>query len=269
MLNGENYLISRNKVTNEIIRIALDTNWYQKDNFHNKIFGCSLAFIDNMTTKFRSEKEFIERLYNNGYIDSENVDLYIAHLHKFNGRSYITKHEIIYNNKERVKIIKDLSKDKIEYNTITGKSLVDLLMNKLITKNHYDIVFHDIMTCPWSKVDGYVSEQLIKEQKSSKVNYEIKYRLSDKFNDYLVIRNIIYMWNLYDDLILANKDVVINGTIKELSVKITNDYIRMLEEKQQRNDCDSELVNLTNKSYIEGQMSLEDFLKNDTKKYTL
>lgn len=266
MLHGEYYLVARNVENNQVTRIPLDTSWYTKENDGDKIYGCSLPFIDNMTVRFKSKEEFAKRLFSNGYIDNVDVDIYIAHLHKFNRKYYITKHEVLYNTSERVRSIVELSSQMIDKSKIDAE-VVDILMNKLITKNHYDVVFHELMTCPWSKIDKYVSEQLVKNQHLKKVDYSLKYKISDKLNEYLVLRNIVYMWNLYEELLLNNKELVIGAGLRELSVKFTSDYINMLEETDSRKECDDALISRVAKSYIEGQYTIFDYL--DPEDYNL
>lgn len=262
---GDYYLVARDLKTEEVFRIPIDRKWYNKGATSEKIYGNDIAVIDYVTSKFGSKEELIHRLYTNHYIDTENVDLYITHKHKYHQREFINEYDLIFHSNDRVKTLINLAGLKIQNQDITrdNKDANDI-MNKLISKCYSNKTFLTFMTCIWSKMDQYVSNTIIEYSKKDKINWGIKYQLSEKMTNYLTLRNIISMWNLYDILLEDMKDT----PLEEQTKKIIQKYMQKLGIEDIRKDNHLKLREKLDKNYIEGQISLEDYLNSgdDNKK---
>lgn len=254
---GDYYLVARDLKTGEVFRIPIDRAWYIKGATSERIYGNDIAVIDYVTSKFKNKEELIHRLYSNHYIDTENVDLYITHMHKHKQKKFIKEYGLIFHSNDRVDTLINLAVLKIQNQNITkdNKDANDII-NKLVSKCYSNKTFLTFMTCIWSKVDRYVSDTIVQYSKKDKINWGIKYQLSEKTTNYLVLRNIISMWNLYDALL---KDID-NLPSKEQEKKLIEKYMQKLNVEDIRKDNHPELKEQLDKNYIEGQINIEDFL---------
>lgn len=108
-------------------------------------------------------------------------------------------------------------------------------------------------------MDQYVSNTIMEYSKKNKINWGIKYQLSEKMINYLTLRNIISMWNLYDILLEDIKDI----SLEQQAKKIVQKYIQKLGIEDIRKDNHPKLKEKLDKNYIEGQISVEDYLNNE------
>lgn len=254
---GDYYLVARDLNTGETSRIPIDRAWYNKGVASEKVYGNDIAVIDYVTSKFSSKEELIHRLCTNHYIDTENVDLYITHKHKYNQREFINEYDIIYNSNDRVRTLMNLALLKIQNQDISkDNNDANDIMNKLISKCFSNKTFLNLMTCVWSKMDQYVINTIIEYSKKDKINWGIKYQLSDKMTNYLTLRNIISMWNLYDILLEDIKKI----PLEEQPKMIVQKYIEKLGIEDIRKDSHPKLREKIDKNYIEGQINIEEFL---------
>lgn len=263
---GDYYLVARDLKTGEVFRIPIDRAWYIKGASSERIYGNDIAVIDYVTSKFKSKEELIHRLYTNHYINTENVDLYITHMHKYNQRRFITEYGLIFSSNDRVESLIHLAKLKINNQGITKQNQdANDIMNKLISKCYSNKIFRNFMTCVWSKMDGYVSEKITGYSKKTKINWGIKYELSEKTSSYLTLRNIIYMWNLYDMLLKEVQELSPEQQTKEMITK----YIEILNIEDIRKDSHLKWKEKLDKNYIEGQINMEDYLSSQYDKKRL
>lgn len=254
---GDYYLVARDLKTGEVFRIPIDRAWYIKGVTSERTYGNDIAVIDYVTSKFKSREELIHRLYTNHYIDTENVDLYITHMHKYNQRRFINEYGLIFYSNDRVNTLINLARLKINNRNITtdNKDANDI-MNKLISKCYSNKTFMNFMTCIWSKMDWYVSDKIMEYSKKTKINWGIKYELSEKMSSYLTLRNIIYMWNLYDILLKEVQELIPEEQAKVMITK----YIDMLNVEDTRKSSHSEWKEKLDRNYIEGQINMKDYL---------
>ena len=254
---GDYYLVARDLKTGEVFRIPIDRAWYIKGVPSERIYGNDIAVIDYVTSKFKSKEELINRLYTNHYIDTENVDLYITHMHKYNQRRFINEYGLIFSSIDRVETLIHLAELKINNQSITKQNQdANDIMNKLISKCYSNKIFRNFMTCVWSKMDGYVSDKIMEYSKKPKINWGIKYELSEKTCSYLTLRNIIYMWNLYEILLQEVHELSLEEQEKEMITK----YIEILNIEDTRKDSHPEWKEKLDKNYVEGQINMETYL---------
>lgn len=262
---GDYYLVARDLKTEEVFKIPIDRAWYIKGATSERIYGNDIAVIDYVTSKFKSKEELIHRLYTNHYINTENVDLYITHMHKYNQRRFINEYGLIFHSNDRVDALINLAILKINNQDIVkdNKDANDI-MNKLITKCYSNKNFMSFMTCIWSKMDQYVSNKIMEYSKKPKINWGIKYELAEKTSSYLTLRNIVYMWNLYDILLKEVQELV----PEEQSKNMIERYMKILNAEDIRKNNHSEWKEKLDKNYVDGQINMQDYLANqyDSKK---
>lgn len=253
-MSNDYYLVAKYKDIEEPSVIAINSNWYLNNGIESFNRGNDISSIDIITTKFKSLEEMKEQMYKTKYIKSKEVDLFITHSHKYNNKEYLNEYELIFNNgKDRMDLFKKLSRKKQEKRDILLKD-TDNLINRFLKKCYSRKSFYIFMTNPYSKVDKYIIDKIMKNKE---LNYSIKYSLKDKITNYLTIRNIISMWNLYDEL----RKKYENDDEIELGKKITKDYIEILNSRNNRKEIHKEIKEKTNKNYIEGQINMDEYLK--------
>lgn len=256
--NGDYYLVAKYEGEEPVI-IKLNQNWYlseKKDDCF--LAGNDISAIDIVTSKFESEEHMKEHMYKNGYLKSKGVDIYIIHKHKNHGKEYINEYEIIYNNKHKEKrsnLLNIMAKKRL-YNEHFDTSLTDNFMNQFLTKCKFNLSFKEFMTSPFGTVDKYLVETILKKKVP---DYSIKFLMRDKINTYPFIRNIISMWNIYDELYEKNK----NLTGRELIKKMTDDYIEMLNSRNSRRLDYQKIIKKTDKNNVEGQITMEEYLSKE------
>lgn len=254
--NGEYYLIAQ--YDDGVDTIPIKQNWYleNKTTEEKTQYKNDISVIDIVTTKFENEQQMKEQMFKNGYIKSKNVDIFIVHKNKKNGTEYLNEYEIIYKNpekKERMQLLDNIGKKRLFGKPVNNEEL-QTFMNKFITKFNYSESFMEFMKNPYSTIDKYFQEELLKRKK---INFDLKYNLKNKIDTYPFIRNIICMWNIYDELYKKNN----NLTGKELTNKIIKDYIERLNNQYSRHKYYDEIKKLIDKNNIKGQITMDDYLK--------
>lgn len=259
--NGEYYLVAKYpNDKSEVVNIKKDWYLYNKDeNFQQRV---DISAIDLITTKFNNEEQMKSRMYENKYIKSIDADLYIVHYHKNKGKEFINEYEVVYNENDRINIISPLAKKRL-YNQEIKQLDIDNLENKLISKSFSKYSFFQFMTCPWSNVDEWIKSQLIEQRNKQKINYGIKYKIK---TNYVIMHNIISMWNLYDKLV---KEYEISNPIygeEELAKGIIELYKKKLNKTDLRKENNGELKKMIDRKNVPGQIDINDYLnsKNET-----
>ncbi len=250
----EYYLIARSKETNKVSVISIKETWYLKEGMPTFKRRNSLEAIDLVTTRFKSSSEMIQRMYENGYLDTVDVDLFAAKKIKKGEKEYIKFHELIYNplNKGRIDDLR-----KIAYSFLDGakeeqRDLIDKVFNKLISKANSNEDFRGILTCEMSNVPKRITDNFWK----GKQNYSLKYQNLDSLKNYTTIRSIIEILNRYDFL-------------ETLSGNAFNNNVHWLNENgSKRKEIEKELLEILDKDYMEGQYNLFDYLKEESGEVT-
>lgn len=258
--NGDYYLVAKYSDIGIDI-IPINQKWYLEDKIleNNKQFKNDISAIDIVTTKFENAEQMKEQMYKNGYIKDKNVDIFIIHKHKHNGKEYMNEYEIIYKNREkeeRMQLLKDIANKRL-FDIKVDIEKINIFMNKFISKFNSSISFREFMKNPYSTVDKYFINQLLK---SNKLGFNIKYNYQEKMETYPFIRNIISMWNIYDELEKKNSNLY--GT--ELSKKIINDYLETLNIRNDRKKYYNSLATIINKDNIPGQITISEYLEENS-----
>ena len=128
-------------------------------------------------------------------------------------------------------------------------------MNKFITKFNNSESFMEFMKNPYSTIDKHFKEELLRRKK---IDFDLKYIFKNKIDTYPFIRNIIAMWNIYDELYKKNNHLI--G--KELNNKIIKDYIEILNNRNSRRKCYEKIIKLVDRNNIPGQITIEEYLNN-------
>lgn len=255
--NGDYYLVAKyNDIGIDIIPI--NQKWYLEDKIleDNKQFKNDISAIDIVTTKFENKEQMKEQMYKNGYIKEKNVDIFIIHKHKHNGKEYINEYKIVYKNiekEERMQLLTDIAQKRL-FGTKVDNEKINMFMNKFISKFNSSIAFREFMKNPYSRIDKYFINQLFK---SRELGFNIKYNYQEKLETYPFVRNIISMWNIYDEL--EKKNANLYGT--ELATKIIHDYIEILDSRNDRKKYYNSLSTIIDKDNIPGQITINEYLE--------
>lgn len=247
------FLVSRNIETEQTIQLPIKKCWYYQNTDNTFQYSNDIAAIDLVTIKFNSKEQLINRLYDKKYIDNKNIDLFITHTKNFKGKKYITEYELIYNSKRTPELLQ-LARNRINNEHLNAK-IVDDIMNKFITKCYYNKSFYEFMTYPYSYVDDYIIEKIIANHK--KIDYSIKYLFKDKMNNYLTMRNIILMWNIYDTIAEMYPEISSN----EAGKIYINEFIKRLDINNNRKKSYPELIIKCNNNYVQGQMNINEYIQ--------
>ena len=238
-------LIARDKITNEVKIIPINERWYLGSNGRDiKLNKFSLEAIDLVTTRFPSASKMIEQMFKNGYINTTNVDLFIAKKIKKNDKAYIKTHEIIYNpfNKERIDDLKVIAFAYLGGQKESVSSLIDKVSNKLIAKANSNEDFRNILTCEMTDIPNRLTNAFWKGTQS----YSLKYQNKQIFENYSTIRSIIEALNRYDYLSTLPGNPFVNNV----------DFLN--ENGASRKKIESLLLEILDKDYLPGQYSLFD-----------
>ena len=251
--NGEYYLIVKYK--DEVDSIPLDQKWYlgNKTIEEKKQFRNDISAIDIVTTKFENEQQMKEQMFKNGYIKSKDADIFITHKNKKNAIEYLNEFEIIYKNhekKDRMQLLSNIGEKRLFGEPINDEEL-QLFMNKFITKLNNSESFREFMKNPYSTIDKRLKEEILKKQK---INFDLKYNFKNKIDTYPFIRNIISMWNIYDELYKKNNKLTEN----ELTKKIIKDYIERLNNRDSRSEYYDKIKKLSDINNIRGQITMNE-----------
>ena len=255
--NGDYYLVAKyNDLGIDIIPI--NQKWYLGDRIKddNKSYKNDISSIDIVTTKFKNEQQMKRQMYKNGYIKSEDADIFIIHKHRYNGKQYINEYEIIYKNEEkneRMNLLYSIGRKRL-FDEQIDETKLDEFMNKFVSKFNSSESFRKFVQNPYSTIDKYFISELLKNMK---VGFDIKYIFKNKVDTYPFIRNIISMWNIYDTLYEKNK----NCSYNELATKIISDYVEMLNSRNSRRNYYNSLIKITKKDNSPGQITLEEYFE--------
>lgn len=201
MNSGIYSLIARNKQTNEEIVLPI------KELKGNEVrYKVNISSIDKLTTYFNDEKELIKRLYDKGYINFLDADIYIKYKNNDN-----------YNNVEV--IYKDLN--GFRSLTTTNESSIDL-NNELFIQGYdnFFLKFND------SKIRNYILN-------SEDINLKLKQDI-----DLMYRAKTLNDVNFYKSLII--KDLSNYRTFRNLTLVIREYYLPELKlertkKEQERN----------------------------------
>lgn len=253
--NGDFYFVARYyDNSHKIIKLNLknylnlENDYYQKRN--------DLAFIDYLTIDYNSLEELKQKLYNNKIIKTLEVDLYIVHPRKYNGKLYLNEFNLLsgvdYDLKKHLKnlMCKRLNENNFEKDDYDIKYITD----KFLAKISYNNNFYKFVVSPDTKIDKFLKENLIKFKNDKNPSFMYYYMYKNSFARYINLRNMIDTMVLYENL----KKEITYQTGEEFYKKLMDLYISKLDQNNDRSKIYNDLVRSVNSNVIEGQMTLED-----------
>lgn len=238
----------RFKDTNEVQAIELSTKWYLGKQERDAFFRAnSLEAIDLVTTRFKNREEMLSRMKKNGYIRSDDADVFIASKRKKNGRSYIKIHEVIYNPlfDERVADLRSIAKASIGNDITKEIDKAKKIFDKLACKVYYDEEFSLYLSSTFTNIYQKIMELYVYNQKDGPA-YSVKYDNYWLLSSYTIIRNIVEALNRFD--LLKDRNDAVLANIEYLN-----------ENSIGRKKVEEELIEKLDENYIEGQYSLFDY----------
>lgn len=240
------YLIARNRDTNSFSVVKLKEKWYKLHGSDEEIRGHLLSDIDLVTTRFSSEEEMANIMYQNGYISSANVDCYIVSFSNYHGKEYIKTKEVLYKNHDskRIEDLRMIAKYYSNPNSYPQPSgLVDHLLDKFCTKTFYNEEFRHFVLFSLDTLPKNITRYF---QKSDDLPpYRMKYESSWAKDNYSVLRSMMEAFERFD--IFAGKDR--QGQYMNY-LNSRNPYRKKIEDQIKRQ---------IDPKNVEGQISLMDY----------
>lgn len=188
MESGIYKLVAKHKNSNDVEIIHI-----KEFKGENRKYNVNISYIDKLTTYFENETQLINRLYKNGYIKTNDVELYIEY--QYNGQPHFE--EVLYKdnaNLGRLKFKVD-SESKIDQADSLFRSMVNRLLTKLIDEDKYyhlkqsRVVNKKII----EKIDEYLDSKL-------KGDRDFYYKiLLGYLSNYKQLRDLIFFLEHYND----------------------------------------------------------------------
>lgn len=238
---GKYYLVARYRKNNFIQIIELKKSWYLKGKFLDGMLRANnLEAIDLVTTRFQSSHDMLSKMYENGYIQSMNVDIYIANKGRKNGQEYIRDHELIYyDSSSRINNFRAIASSSLHNEIKLELDKVKDLYDEFADKIFYNADFSFYLKSGFTDIPEKIVKLFINSSKS-KPAYNVKYENNWLFHNYEIIRSIA--------LALENFERI--KGIRDTSVLIDDKFNR-------RKVIDKLLLKLDD-DYVEGQYNLFD-----------
>ena len=259
------YLVIRDKTSNDynIINIC------DRNGNSNRVNR--LEVIDDLTMNYRNRVEFIGDLLEQGYIKNGNVDLFIVSPN--NKGTYLDYYEVVYDshNKrdEKLKSIIDATLNK---NIVKEEENIKYILDRFAELMCYDDEFNNIISFKYSNVPNkYIN--YFNGKRGLRPFYQAKYKDGEwALSSYSLIRNIVDIIDRFDSYkrmstepFEENLDYYKNVTSgrRKISKYLLNDiYNKYFANNQDdRLKLKSDLLLKTDKNYVEGQMTFDDYLK--------
>ena len=265
------YLVIRDKTNNDynIINVC---DRYGHSNRSNR-----LEVIDDLTTHYRDGNEFISDLLEQGYINDGNVDLFIVSPNsKSKNLDYF---ELVYNShNKRDEKLKKVIDSSLDGDLNKEEDNIKYILDRFADLMCYDDEFNNIVDFGYSNVSKkYIN--YFKNKKGSKPFYQVRFKDGEwALHYYPLIRNIVDIIDRYDtykrstsETFEKNLDYYKRVTpgrrkiTKYLLDDIYNNYFGA--NQNDRLSIQSDLLLKTDKNYIEGQLTFNDYYdEEETKK---
>ena len=252
IIDGNYYIIAKYRDIEKPEIISLNQKWYLDNGQDINSYRNDLAAIDLVTLKYKNIDEFKDFLIKNMVLKNKDVDLYIVHPHKYKGKTYLNEMNLIFNKREtRSKVALKIAKKRLEKQPIEQKDINDFY-NRFFSKINSRLSFKAFFTMPFKPNNEYLSLEILKNEKST---YQLKYK--SMLKEYTYLRNIISMWNLYDELNskYENIDELTLGNI------LTKEYLEIFNLQNNRRIYDDEVLKLIDKNQVVGQITFDEYLK--------
>lgn len=256
-MNSNYSLVVRNKDTNNLFYIPIE----DKNNV-------GLSLIDSLTSKFKDETKLLDKLYEKGYINFSNGDIFI--IYKYNNE--IKNIEVLYRELGGVPLsIDSENPSKINWETDYGKKFYDTFFRLLKDTDFRKKIYYD------DRFNKYLTEKIRDFYNSTSENKAIDYKMEIKelLTRYREFRNVSFFINTYfKNKENSNYEKELNEKIskrkKELNEKypkgltkedifpskVSNpDYLNKVIEKEYRILKNNEPIinNETTNSYLENE----------------
>ena len=258
------YLVIRDKANNDynIINIS-DRNGH--NNRANR-----LEVIDDLTMHYRNSNEFINDLLEQRYINNGNVDIFIVSPNsKGNELSYL---ELVYNShSKRDEKLNNIIEAALDKDLTKEEDNIKYLLDRFADLMYYDEEFNNIVLFKYSNVaNKYIN--YFKNRKGTKPFYQAKFKDGEwALHSYPLIRNIVDIIDRYDSYKRSTSEVfeenldyykrVTPGRRKISKVLLNDIYNNYFSaNKDERLNLKNDLLLKTDKNYIEGQMSFDEYM---------
>ena len=246
------YLIAREKESNKFKILRLEDSWYlDEQQATGKITrNNDLEAIDLVTSNFSSCEELASRLYENGYIDNPNVDIFIASKRKKDGSSYIKFDEVVYGkkNSQRTEALRTIARNSLNGNMNTDKRATGTIYDDIIMLVYGSFDFCSMIMDGETNISRRMAEELARVPNYSDIPYELKYEKAFSFGNYREVRNVVEAMNRLERF---------SNCARENRVEKNQAYIE--ENYSDRLALVPELSLKLEPDYCDGQLSLFGF----------
>ena len=258
------YLVIRDKSTNDynIINIC--------DRHGNTNRANKLEVIDDLTMHYKDKEEFIDDLYEQGYVNNTNIDPFIVSPNSKN--NYLDYFELVFNNKsKRSELLNGIIETQLDKNIEKEEDNVKYILDRFAEGMYYNDEFNNIVNFGYSNVSKkFIS--YYKGKKGLKPNYQVKYKdgewallsytlvrniidIMDRFNRYKLETNEMFEANLeYYEEVTPGRKKLKPYLLEDIENKYFNAY------GEDRLKLKNDLLLKTDKNYVEGQMSFDEYL---------
>lgn len=260
IFNGDFYLVARYyDNSHKIIKLNLKKYLNLEEDCYQK--RSDISFIDLLTIDYESLDELKQKMYDNKIIKTLEVDLYIVHPNKYNGKIYLNEFNLLCGvNHDLKKHLKNLMYKRLNDNEIDKDDYdIKYITDKFLAKISYNLNFYKFVVSPDTKIDKFLKENLIKFKNTKNPYFMYYYMYKNNFARYINLRNIIDTMMLYENL----KKQITYQTEEEFYKNLMDLYISKLDENNDRRKIYDDLVRSVNSNIIEGQMSLEETVLED------
>ena len=254
------YLVIRDKSTNDYNIININ------DRNGNSNRSNRLEVIDDLTTHYRNKSEFIDDLLDQGYINNEDVDLFIVSPNsKEDSLAYF---ELVFNsNNKRDKKLKSIIDAALNKDLVKEEENIKYILDRFADLMNCNDEFKNIIEFGYSNVAKKYANYF-KNSNGLKPYYQAKFKDGEwAMNSYPLIRNIVDIIDRFSnyrsftsEVFEENLDYYMNHTPGRRSI---SKYIleNISENLNDRLSLTSDLLLKTGKNYIDGQLSFKDYLK--------
>lgn len=237
MDSGLYSLIARNLDTNEFTVLPIEDP--KTKEVRKKV---NVSSIDKLTTYFTDEKNLISRLYNRGYINFQNADIFIA-----------------YKNNGIYKFLQPLYK---EFDLFRG--FANYSETKIDSKNDYFIYYQDIIFTELNKAD--VRKYILN---SSNLNDKVKEHISLAYRMDNLEQVTYFKRKVIEDLthyriirdMVMNINEFYNPKLKEERLLKTEDRRRAIGNKISKEDLLARTINISIPSNFQSEQHKEKILE--------
>lgn len=260
IFNGDFYLVARYyDNSHKIIKLNLKKYLNLEEDCYQK--RSDISFIDLLTIDYESLDELKQKMYDNKIIKTLDVDLYIVHPNKYNGKIYLNEFNLLCGvNHDLKNHLKNLMYKRLNDNEIDKDDYdIKYITDKFLAKISYNLNFYKFVVSPDTKIDKFLKENLIKFKNTKNPYFMYYYMYKNNFARYINLRNIIDTMMLYENL----KKQITYQTEEEFYKNLMDLYISKLDENNDRRKIYDDLVRSVNSNIIEGQMSLEETVLED------